>query len=270
MSCATNDKTQKKRIIVWTFRALVIQKQIKTKPKTADAKSKKTTHGKFSSESKSKTVVYRSYFAKLLAIPKPLRDQLIIELPTLMGFRTSEVCTAQKDHVDLESGDMQVLDSKKHKLFLLPLHPQVAKHLDEHMKNLEGDYLFTRSRPSRTIGKDPHLTDSTIQVVWKKWWDAIDLPYMSPRVGRAYFAVMTHLVRGKSLVVTMALLRHTDPGVTQRYFARIIDYDTVKTQFNEGLDSPFVSDCTRSDCCPLATEGCRCRMFQPRQIEVKA
>ena len=263
MVCTTRNKP----VQAWYVRVMLIQKTNVVLETTETKPPKKPKSCNMHAEGK--IVVYRSYFARLLAAPKPLRDQLIIELPMLMGFRTGEVCTAKKEHVNFESGDMQVYDSKKYRLYLVPLHPQVAKHLDKHIKKVDGNFLFTRSRKSGAKGKDPHLTDSTIQVIWKKWCEAVGIPYMSPRYGRAYFAVDWHMVRGKSIYGLMAVLRHERMDVTQKYLARIVSYEDVKREFNEGLSSPFKTDCVRSDKCPVACEGCRCRMFQPK-IEVKA
>lgn len=215
-----------------------------------------------------KIVVYRSYFARLLAVPKPLRDQLIIELPTLNGFRTKEAATVQRDHVDLEKGDIQVLDSKKHQLFTVPLDYTVARHIQQFLAitHVTAGLLFT---PSRRTKRKHHMTDQAIEWIWRKWCKLSGIPYMAPRYGRAYFAVDWHVVQRKSLIGLMDVLRHTSLLATQKYLSKIRCYEDVKQEFNQGTKSPFISKCARSNSCPLATDGCHCRMFTPR-LEVEA
>jgi len=247
------------KILAWSVQAVCFCKKFTFK---------KPKHGQ-PSQGEGKIIVYRAYFMRLLAQPKPLRDQLTIELPTLMGFRTGEVCTAKKEHVDFEKGDMQVLDSKKRRLYVVPLHPQVAKHLDKHIKRLGNEgFLFFRSRASGPKGKEPHLSESQIQRIWRKWCEVADIPVMPPRYGRAYFAVDWHIVKRKSLYGLMAILRHESMDATQKYLAKIVSYEDVKQEFNEGIDSPFRTKCAQANACPLSTNDCRCRMFTP-QIMVK-
>ena len=220
-----------------------------------------------SDESESRIVIYRSYFERLLVVPKPVRDQLMIELPTLQGFRTGEVSSFRVEYIDFERGDLKVLDSKKHKLFMIPLDLMVAQHLEQYTseKGLTEGFLLrsNRKRKQGNKSKGAGLTLSAIQHVWDKWCLAAGIPIMSPRMGRAYFAANWHFVERKSLYGLMTILRHYDILATQKYLAKIVDYLSVKGEFYQGRKSPFVSECSRSDKCPVAAEGCRCRMYSP-------
>lgn len=99
---------------------------------------------------RSLSLVYRERFERLLASPKNLRDQLVIELPTLQGFRTGEVSSFRAEWVDFDKGILLVLDSNKHQLFPLPLHPTVAKHIMEYMQETGIKEGILRARTSYT------------------------------------------------------------------------------------------------------------------------
>lgn len=251
-------EARERRVLAWSVQAIIYSKTVAVK---------KAMHKKKRVEGK--ITVYRGYFLKLLAVPKPLRDQLIIELPTLMAFRTSEVCTARKEHVDFERGDMQVLDSKKHKFFTVPLDPQVAEHLDSFIgeNNLTG-VLFRPVQKAGCKGKNPYLSNTLIEYVWEKWCREASVPHMPPRMGRAYFAVNWHIVEGKSLIGLMDILRHDSLLSTQKYLSKIRCYEDVKAEFYRGKKWNTQSQCARFNCCPLATKDCYCHMFTPK-IEVK-
>jgi len=265
---------EKRRVLAWSVQAIIVTKTIRIiKPRE---NQKHSASGLFHSDSDSegKIVVYRGYFVRLLSQPKPLRDQLLIELPTLQAFRTGEIGTVDTAHIDVEHGDIQILDSKKHRLFTLPLDATVADHLDKyiHSRNIVSGPIFkpekrTRPRKPNSKTKGVGLSLSYIQRVWRKWCDICSIPYMSPRYGRAYFACVWHYVEHKSMFGLMTILRHDDILATQKYLSKIIDYAAVKAEFNRGKKSPFSSLCTRFDSCPLAAPNCYCRMFQPK-IEV--
>jgi len=201
---------------------------------------------------------------KLLNWPKPLRDQLILELPTLNALRTDEVATLKAEYIDLANGDLEVLDSKKHSFFTVPLDYTVAKHLELYLSQTgikEGLIITPGTKAGRrTKGS---LSNQAIEYIWKKWCLACGIPYMPPRYGRAYFAADWHIIQGKSIIGLMNVLRHDSFLATWKYLTKIYCYEDVKAEFQHGVKSPFASECARSDSCPLASEDCRCRMYTP-------
>ena len=223
-------------------------------------------------------IIHRAYFAKLLAFPKPLRDQLVLELPILEAFRAGEVSSLRVEDVDFENGDLRILDSKKHKHFLIPLDPVLAVHADEYMRltgrtqgiliqPLPGAPHTGRKPGSKTLGAG--LSVKTIEYIWANNCERAGVPVMSPRVGRAYFAAKWHFIERKSLYGLMMILRHTDLQVTVRYISRLCDYLTVKNEFYQGEDSPFSSGCARAESCPVSCEDCHCKFYQAR-VEVQS
>jgi len=272
----SHDYMEKRRVLAWAVRAVLVTKTIRIIKR--ENKGKHFALGLFhSSESEGKIIVYRGYFVRLLSIAKPLRDQLIIELPTLQAFRTGEVSSFRVEYIDFERGDLQVLDSKKYKLFTIPLDGTVAQHLAQyiHAKGLTEGFVIqseTKAGRKRKLGsktKGVGLSLTAIQRVWDKWCVAAGIPVMSPRMGRAYFACVWYFVDHKNIYDLQAILRHDDILATEKYLSKIHSYEDLKTEFYRGKKSAFsaLSSCTRFDACPLATPDCYCRMFQPK-IEV--
>lgn len=222
----------------------------------------------FSGESVSGTVIYRRHFERLLAYPKPLRDQLIVELPTLNGLRAGEVLMVRREDVDFERGDLYVLDSKKHELCPIPLDLTVADHLDKltSQEGIDSGFVFRRIHNAGRKGRGPcppTLSWVTIEGVWKKYCRLCGIPVMPPRYGRAYFALNWHVLQRKSLMGLMRILRHDNLGSTEHYLSKLYFYEDIRNEFYQGQQTPFVSACSRSAACPVASEGCHCRMFQP-------
>jgi integrase len=236
----------------------------------------------------SKLVICRQHFLKLLACPKPLRDQLLIELPALEALRSGEVSSLRVEYVDFERGDLQVLDSKKNELLMVPLDPTVAVHLAEYIQQeglREGILIqplpyapHTGHKPgSKTQGVG--LSINAIEWTWKKWCRSCSLPPLTPRMGRAYkacsmlygFSATTGLkAPKKSIVCIMNFLRHDDIQSTEHYVSskHMVNYEDFKAEFYEGLKSPFSSGCARTESCPVSCEDCHCKFYQAR-IEVQ-
>ena len=214
-----------------------------------------------------KRIVYRAHFKRLLSLPMSIRDKLVIELPTLQAFRSGEVSTLRAEHVDIENGDIQVLDSKKRQLFTLPLDPTVAEHIIQ--LNIHEGYLITGRK--RT-GLGLHVTH--VERIWADRCIEAGVPVMSPRMGRAYkacsmiygFSPTTGARRPKkSVVCVMHYLRHDNLQSTQHYVAspNLVYYEDFKAECQEGEESPFDgSECLLMDRCLGYEFGCHCRMFQ--------
>jgi len=250
------------RRTAWSVHAIIYSQRIVIKKNMHS----KTFH-KY--KPKSKIVVYRSYFIKLLNTPKPVRDQLIMELPILMAFRTAEISTVRGKHVDFEHGDLQVFDSKKFKYFTVPLDMQVAQHLEQLIRETGyTDVLFQPLQKGGRKGKDPYLSNTAIEYVWTKWCKKADIPCMAPRMGRAYFAVNWHVVEGKSIIGLMNILRHDNILSTEQYLNKIHSYEDVKAEFFRGKTWSNRNRCARYELCPLAALNCHCHLFTPT-MEVK-
>lgn len=260
---------KERRLLAWTVQALIVCGKTDVKNSEAETRvfAKQLYHR---DEEEGRIIVYRAYFTKVLDFPKPVRDQLMLELPALNGLRTGEVVTLRFEDVDFENGDLRVLDSKKHRSYLIPLDPQVAEHLDKFFREagIREGLIFRRPR-SGAQSKRPWLSTLAVGETWRKWCRTCGIPYMSPRYGRAYFAVNWHIVEGKSLIGLMDVLRHNDLVATQKYLAKIRSYEDVKAEFYRGKKWPgFQSKCAR-EACPLRVPGCYCRMFITKEVKNK-
>lgn len=288
------------RVLAWSVQAVMRLEQFTVYHSSLASKSEGSTavitlrlcyqlqsslNGKYTLHKKTrsatgKIIIYRERFMHLLASPKSLRNQLIIELPTLNAFRTTEVATVQAEHIDLDRGDIQVLDSKKGIFFTEPLDYTVARHLEQLLAEtgITSGLVFKPGPQAGKRRKDKPLSPQAIEYIWNRRCKDCGIPPMPPRYGRAYRAVTWikgydpltgHKIRPKSFDGLMDLLRHTNPATTLMYLRKICDYESFKMEFYEGMDSPFVSECARSDSCPAVKEGCYCRFFTPR-LEAKA
>jgi integrase len=146
---------------------------------------------------RSLSLVLRERFERLLASLKSLRDQLIIELPTLQAFRSGEVSSFRAEWSDFDKGILLVLDSNKQQLFPIPLHPIVAKHIAQYMREteitkgillqpLKGAPHVGRKLGSKTLGEG--LSIKHIEHIWQEHCKGIGIPLMTARWGRAFFA----------------------------------------------------------------------------------
>jgi len=180
-------------------------------------------------------VLYRRQMIGLLRFPKPVFDQLAIELPCLMGFRASEVATWKAKYIDFAMGDTLVLDAKKKALFTVPLNTQVARHAEEVLKGrAEGYVLRRRTRWKQFVNKP--LSTTAIWYIWQKWTRLAGLPNardISPVVGRRFFAAEWYYGQNLSLVTLQKILRHSHFETTMRYVAGLVFYEDVRRDYDE-------------------------------------
>jgi len=229
-------------------------------------------------ESRESIVVYMSRFHKLLDYrPKPLRDQLILELPILQGFRNGEVTTLRAKHVDLENGDIEILDSKKHRFYTRPLVPIVALHLSQYMAETgkkDEDLLICplpwANRKKRKPGNKTRgegLSEAQVTQVWLKYCQLCQIPPMAPRMGRAYFAADLAFIKKISVFYIKVAMRHDYVETTIHYLERIVNYEDFKAAILSGEQSPFSPHCQRAviNGCPnqCSEPPCYCRFFTP-------
>ena len=250
--------------------------------KAIKRKTKGTTPNQQREKAEEKLVVYREIFTQLMKTPKPLRDQLVIELPCLQAFRAGEVSSLKAEYVCFESGDITVLDSKKKTEMQRPLDPTIAKHVAEYVEQehlgkgillqpLSTAHHVGRKPGSKTVGAG--ISTTQIGRIWEKYCKALGISVMPARMGRAYFACYEHYVLGKPIGYIQFMLRHDDLQSTEHYlYEKIVSYEDQKAIFLRGKQSPFSPSpvCSRFDACPLSTSNCKCRMFSPQlEVEVK-
>jgi integrase len=296
----TKDSPESHRLLSLSLKwsvCYVLRRSSTNDNKLFKCKSRDTTANQQKEKGEQKLVVVRGHILRLLKQPKPLRDQLLVELPCLQAFRTGEVSSLRAEWVDLERGDIQVLDSKKFEMFTQPIISyDLVKHLDEYMKltgisegiliqPLPNAHHIGRKPGSKTVGAG--LSTTQINRVWFKWEDICGIPKMPARMGRAYkacsmlygFSAATgRKAPKKSIVCIMNLLRHNDIQTTEHYVSQshLVNYEDFKAECLEGEDGKYssffspLSPCQLKDTCHGFEPGCHCRMFQPQlEVEVK-
>ena len=179
-------------------------------------------------------VLYRRQMLALLRFPKPVFDQLAIELPCLMGFRSSEVASWRAEYIDFAMGDTLVLDAKKKLLFTVPLNMYVARHAEELLNGRPGG-LVLRSRSNAQQDPDRPLRTESIWHIWHKWTRLAGLPNagdISPITGRRFFAAEWYYSQRLSLVTLQRILRHSHFETTMRYVHGLVFYEDVKRDYD--------------------------------------
>jgi integrase len=128
--------TEEWRLSAWSVRMVLSTRTITILKK--HGKKGISERGLFHNDkAEGRIIVYEAYFKQLLAHPKSLRDQLLLELPILQALRTGEIVTLHVGDFDFEHGDLYVLDSKKHQRSPIPLEPNVDRHSSEYFPDPE-------------------------------------------------------------------------------------------------------------------------------------
>lgn len=179
-------------------------------------------------------MLYRTIMLELLAKPKDPFEQLCFELPCLMGFRASEVCTWQAEWINPDAGECYVLDAKKHKLFPVALSYQVALHAEQLLAGRrEGLVLQNRSNAWKQKCAGKPISIQSLWHIWKKHTAPLGLPEsveISPVVGRRiYIALSIHTFKLSPLLVSKQV-RHENTQQTLEYADHLFFIEDVKEQ----------------------------------------
>lgn len=181
-------------------------------------------------------IIYRAEIKRLLNASKSAFEQLILELPCLMGFRNSEVANWRIEHIRWVEGQTLVLDAKKHVLMPIPLNLHVAKLAMEVIGDRTSGVVL-KSRSKAYQNSELPLSHVSIWRVWRKWAFKLDLyprpEDYTPVMGRRYFACKWFHELHLSLVTLSHLMRHSDPKQTLDYVNHLIFADDVEQDYRE-------------------------------------
>lgn len=169
---------------------------------------------------------------------RDLRDQLMIRLPMKIGLRTHEIATLAIEDIDFETRSFQVLDSKKHRFYPLPLDVLTLQLIQDLTEGLEG-LVFQHKNWKRKKQGQP-LTNVSIWKTVKTIGEEAGVKGYNPRVGRHYFACDWHIVQHKSIEVLRRILRHKNLSVTHRYLARLVFFEDIQKEYEE-TKNPYVA-----------------------------
>lgn len=221
----------------WTVQAVIVSKTIIFNTSRNNQKKLQVlmrSEKGFFQPSRSFTV-YRHEILRLLKAPKPAHDQLIVELPCLMGFRSEEVATWRVEYIHFDSMDCEVLDAKKHKLYTIPLNHQVGKHVEEVLNGRSEGYVI-QNESTAWKGREQPLTTTAIWYVTRKWAEFINMhpspTDYSPIVGRRFFAAEWFYKQRLGATTLSRIMRHNNIETTLRYVAQIVFYEDLKRDYD--------------------------------------
>jgi len=245
-------------------------------------------------------IIRRADIESLLAFPKRNRDQLVLSLPALMGFRVSEVRLLRKRQVDIENGCIYVEDSKKAKMFPVPMPYDIAKLIE---KCLDPDHSLVVRRLPHTRGHscsiEEPLTREEIYHMTKRYASRTGIPnwhQINTTLLRHFFAANWIYKHHGSVETLRRIMRHKSLAYTQIYLGRLVFFEDLKREvdrltsipnLNEEkkmldpnyVESPFYekwcAKCSHRQVCKFIPEACDsspwssgCRRFSALKVEV--
>lgn len=181
-------------------------------------------------------IMHRANIERLVTQPKNLRDQIVIDLPRLQGFRTGEVASLRWEYVDYDREQITVMDSKKHVLVPLPLDWRLAQLLEKYRKPSQSEGWVIRPLESWNIkhSDDKPITSDTLQNVVKWYAKEAGIPdwkRYNPTLLRAFFAA-NWVSEKRSLKVLQMIMRHNELGTTLHYVGRIVFWEDLEAEFH--------------------------------------
>ncbi len=150
-----------------------------------------------------------------------LRDKAILSMLFSTGMRVSELCSLNRDKVDLKRGELSVL-GKGRKIRLVFISDEAKKHVSDYLEKRKDadEALFIRIPKTGSYAKDTdlRLTPRTIQRIVKKHATRAGImgKKVSPHTLRHSYA--TDLLRnGADIRSVQAMLGHSSVTTTQIY-----------------------------------------------------
>ena len=171
--------------------------------------------------------------ARARGVQAAFRDQLIIELALGTGLRVSELSNLNVEVLFLKKGQNSLLvrNGKGGKDRIVQFSPGLKKLIQEYLdyRNTDSPFLFPSQR-------NPHMTASGIQQIFKRWASRAGLPKRySIHCLRHTYATRLHKASGYNLRLVQKQLGHSSVSTTQVY-AGVLDEDVEKALANLDAD----------------------------------
>jgi integrase len=203
-----------------------------------------------------------------------------------VGLRTGEICSLRVENINFEDKTFYVVDSKRKKLYPLPLDVLTLQLIQDLIGPRREGYVFTREVYSRSwshakTGKP--LCVATVEARLKKIAEATGVKGFTPRLLRHYFAV-EWLRAGKNLELLRQILRHKSLAYTQFYLSRLVYFEDLQSEYEsiqmgplspswqdktENLTPAICRKCEKLPICKLADKMpswvTGCQYFSPEQ-----
>jgi len=171
--------------------------------------------------------------ARARGVQAAVRDQLIVELALGTGLRVSELSNLKVEDLFLKKGQNSLLvrNGKGGKQRVVQFSPGLKKLIQEFLNYISANspFLFPSQR-------NPHMTASGIQQVFKRWAAKAGLPKRySIHCLRHTYATRLHKASGYNLRLVQKQLGHSSVATTQVY-ADVLNEDVEKALANLDAD----------------------------------
>jgi len=179
-----------------------------------------------------------------------LRDFLLVRLPMKIGLRNSEIRTLKVENINFHDHSFQVLDSKKHTLFPLPLDMLTLQHIQDLIGMRTEGYVFTHTTSWTYVKHEQPLSHVQIWTLIHEIAEKAGVKGFNPRILRHYFAIMYlreqeeqpdwQKKRRRTLETLRKLLRHSHLGVTQIYLSKLTFFEDMQEEYESVQNEPIV------------------------------
>lgn len=179
---------------------------------------------------------------------RDLRDYLLIRLPMKIGLRTHEIATLTVEDIDFESRSFQVLDSKKHRFYPLPLDPVTLQLIKDLIGDRTEGVVFQHKTYKRKNQGKP-LRNVSIWKTIKTIGEEAGVKHFYPRILRHYCAANMiypepdeygNRPEPARIETVRRILRHKKPGMTHTYLARLVFFEDIQWDY-ERTQNPYVA-----------------------------
>ena len=177
----------------------------------------------------------------------PLRDYCLIRIPMKCGLRPGEIRNLQWRQIDFDNLTIKVMDSKKHRLRLVPMDPLTAEYLKQlEYEQKEGVWVIQRDTQrglSAWRDLEKPLSYDALDKIVKKWgraagcqtWKQMNL-YML----RHFFAAHWIYVKKGSIHTLSRILGHESVATTQIYLNRLVFYEDLQSEYRRLQSGPIL------------------------------
>jgi integrase/recombinase XerC len=160
---------------------------------------------------------------RLLATPMDDAERIIVFLLRLTGMRIGEARALLWSDVEFEDGTISIAKSKFGKSRVIPIVPELLPHLRHWEGVLQQRALHSKGAPVLcTRNGTPMVPQHIEKLVARVGLRAELADRLNPHKLRKTFG-SDLLNRGVRIEVVSALLGHSHVGITQRYYAQLLD-----------------------------------------------
>lgn len=180
----------------------------------------------------------------------PLRDFCLIRVPMKCGLRPGEIQFLRWERVDYDGQTLNVVDSKKHVVFPVPMDLATADYLRELQGDRQAGWVIKRDPQGRAWAHlDKPLSYEALEKIVKKWakaagcstWANVTV-YHLRHFFAANWAYPAHAKRPGNLHALSKMLRHKNLAATQVYLSRLVFFEDIQSEYNRLQSEPFTTD----------------------------